>query len=364
MTLLDIINKLIEGLPKIQKDNRSFEFFLEEEFNNYLSLLKNVDDTDVINMLKNVNIGIKTHSDLSKKRMINLIRKICKTISDVLKTYYEGYPSDAFLFIYDLLYNNKFSNNHKHSACKTANYYIKDTYINFFQFKVARIEERDWYRMRISPKKWDDIEEYFHLPFTLRGNSKSERFSIPGYPCLYLGTSLEVCWKEFSKPTDNIYASRFELQNKKKGIVLMDFTIPQKHKSIEDDNYFDIFSFLITYPMLLSCLIQVKNEENSFKPEYIIPQLVLQSIRNNFQSKKDDRLTYDGIIFSTTKDTKSKGDKFYNLVIPTKEFIKGKKFCEVTINTFHLTSPIKINSQKLDECETQLKSMNVNKLQQ
>ncbi|MGG2305084.1 hypothetical protein ACE4Z6_27055, partial [Salmonella enterica] len=35
--------------------------------------------------------------------------------------------------------------------------------------------------------------EMFHIPFQLRGKVITQRYSIPGFPSLYLGTSLYVC---------------------------------------------------------------------------------------------------------------------------------------------------------------------------
>lgn len=46
------------------------------------------------------------------------------------------------------------------------------------------------------------------------------------------------------------------------------------------------------WPLIAACSIKVKHREDSFKPEYIVPQLLLQWIRNNQE--------IDGIRFSST----------------------------------------------------------------
>ena len=62
---------------------------------------------------------------------------------------------------------------------------------------VKTVQSGTFYRMRaeggISEKN-----EYYHLPFDKIHLSKSERFSIEGYPCLYLGYSKHVCEIEIS----------------------------------------------------------------------------------------------------------------------------------------------------------------------
>lgn len=42
-----------------------------------------------------------------------------------------------------------------------------------------------------------------HIPFNKRELIKTQRFSISGVPCLYLGTTSYVCWLEMNKPRDS-----------------------------------------------------------------------------------------------------------------------------------------------------------------
>ena len=39
------------------------------------------------------------------------------------------------------------------------------------------------------------------------------------------------------------------------------------------------YSLVIFYPLLMACNLKVKQEDEPFKPEYIIPQLLVQTIR-------------------------------------------------------------------------------------
>lgn len=47
----------------------------------------------------------------------------------------------------------------------------------------------------------DDVKPYsrtrvLHTPYNLRSKVSTSRYSIAGYPSLYLGTSLQLCCKE------------------------------------------------------------------------------------------------------------------------------------------------------------------------
>lgn len=55
------------------------------------------------------------------------------------------------------------------------------------------------------PDNWDALKRkkgmvMFHIPITMRRQVGTERYSIPGYPCLYLGNSIYVCWEEMNRP--------------------------------------------------------------------------------------------------------------------------------------------------------------------
>lgn len=71
----------------------------------------------------------------------------------------------------------------------------------------------NFYRLRKEEKyELKQRKELFHQPFEQLENIKTYRYSIPGFPCLYLGNSLYISYKELNEPDKlNLYASRFEL---------------------------------------------------------------------------------------------------------------------------------------------------------
>ena len=66
------------------------------------------------------------------------------------------------------------------------------------------------YRIRAGGKPVASARDVFHVPFEERHNCASYRYSILGLPCLYLGSSVYICWEELGRPSiDSIYLARF-----------------------------------------------------------------------------------------------------------------------------------------------------------
>lgn len=217
-----------------------------------------------------------------------------KFIKGLLKTidlYYDGQPAKAY-----------------QNLNETLNSELK----NFKE--VLKIREyslgESFYRMRLKKENFPlSRVEMFHIPFQFRSRVDSQRYSIPGYPCLYLGRTLYGCWEELKRPDINSFQA-VRLVNTKT-IKYLDLTRP-----IYTDNLRtrDIYHYFMTWPLIACCSIKVSDYNSPFKSEYIIPQLLLQWIRENEE--------LDGIKFNSTHidfhNSNSQGD-FSNLVLPVKE---------------------------------------------
>ncbi len=147
----------------------------------------------------------------------------------------------------------------------------------------------------------------FHIPFELRNKVSTQRYSIPGFPSLYLGRTIYICWEELNRPSiDKIQAIRYK---NVKTLKLLDLTPPLR----ESDDIQELYRFFMTFPLIMACSVKVKDSSDTFKPEYIITQLLLQWIRNN------DKL--DGIQYKSTHiSTKvfNENTELINLVLPLK----------------------------------------------
>lgn len=182
-----------------------------------------------------------------------------------------------------------------------AEYYLghqNKAYQAFKNALLAQIKEMDiittilpkesLYRARknVGNKDYNN-NEMFHIKYGLRGKVQTQRFSFPGLPCLYLGCSSYVCWLELNRPQfDQFQVATIRQKDESKNFKVIDLCIHPLtyYKELalreEDGNSehdtLDLAQYLQWWPIMAACSISVKSEEDSFKPEYIFPQFMLQ----------------------------------------------------------------------------------------
>ena len=148
-----------------------------------------------------------------------------------------------------------------------------------------------FYRIRTKASPYTyPAKEMFHVPFDMRNKLKTCRYSIPGFPCLYLGRSIYGCWEEMRQPAlKDFCVSALQPTEELK---LLDLRYDQQINSESK-----LTSYLSIFPLILACSVPVKSDEDSFKPEYIIPQLTLQTILKY----RPQTWGADGIIYTSTR---------------------------------------------------------------
>lgn len=150
-----------------------------------------------------------------------------------------------------------------------------------------------FYRMR-SDKGLSDKNDFWHIPFNKTYLSKSERFSIAGYPILYLGYSKRVCKLEIPEGT----LAKFELKEPVNKILDLTLGQGEGKRSLSDED------LMIVFPLIASCYVvpfySVQLEQECkpngvfFREEYIIPQLLTMYMK--------ETKTANGIIYYSVKD--------------------------------------------------------------
>ena len=113
-------------------------------------------------------------------------------------------------------------------------------------------------------------KELFHTPFELRNICGSYRYSILGYPSLYLAGSIETALAE-SRIADNQYSAM--LFRSKEPLQCIDLSLPNWEL-----NFWERYSLVLFYPLIFACGLKVKESNKPFKPEYVIPQLLFQVV--------------------------------------------------------------------------------------
>ena len=139
------------------------------------------------------------------------------------------------------------------------------------------------------------VEEYgtytakdmFHIPFSKRAIASSERFSIPGLPCFYLGNTTYACWAEIGRPFDEKMAvSPVILQDNVKvfnlAVSFGDLLEFQKdYFSDENDRETKFVEYIKLMLLMMASSFVIKEEGRQFKSEYVIPQLLMLSLKKH-----------------------------------------------------------------------------------
>jgi hypothetical protein len=187
---------------------------------------------------------------------------------------------------------------------------------------------------------------------------ENRRYSVAGLPCLYLGSSLWICWEELGRPElDTVLVSRFALA---KQTTILDFQYTPKifwdvyaylaketkahHPADGYSNViFESFNkrlteetvaaYLRCWPLIAACSIKVESRKGPFFPQYIVPQMLLQWVS---QSRKVDGIRY----FSTRVPSLDASPHAQsNCVFPSRNIIQTG-ICSHLNGMFTLISPI------------------------
>lgn len=307
MNISELYSEIIKLLP-VQRNSDDFRKDLSDILSRYLKLVRSIDDS----ILKG---NLDSH--------IARIEKLNEGIKDSVKSYYEGLHSTAF------------------TQLKNQMNGYRDTTGIINAIELCIIKKDDFfYRGRFfENNRHKSYEDMFHIPLDKRGIVKTQRYSTPGYPCLYLGTSIYGCWEEMQQPKfDDLMISGFKTMC---DIKVLDLRIPSKD-DFEDDRLGNV---LLRLPLILACSIIVANPQDDFKPEYIIPQLLIEVIisnnRNERKSKDISKIIL-GVLFTSThiNNTFKFNDRvFDNLAIPVLDTSSSKGHCNLLAECFSLTNP-------------------------
>lgn len=134
----------------------------------------------------------------------------------------------------------------------------------------------------------------FHTPADLREKISTARYSIAGYPSLYLADTLSLSMQELGSPYHSIAAS-FALKDRSEeassvliidlGVRPQDFTFQiVEDQSSKLHNKLDAWytsRYAFWFPLLAACSYIRENPTSSYSDEYAIPQLLMQWLRLN-----------------------------------------------------------------------------------
>ena len=208
-----------------------------------------------------------------------------------------------------------------------------------------------------------NADELFHIPLSKRSYSNNERFSLVGFPSLYLSTML--AWQECGCPQKYYYSEyqyekkvdfkseEYSSENELKFLMLYS---PDEiyiwGTSIKYNNFTlwlnVIIRYLKTYPLVLACSFVNQSGKVPFKQEYIIPQMLMQWVQRN-------NSVVQGIEYFSCVDMTMRTSEWcaYNIVIPAMPPYDDRKYSKILKEKFCWSAPrfytIPIFDQKYNE---------------
>ena len=194
-------------------------------------------------------------------------RKLGESVIVALELYLQGSVYQAQERLFSTLNNNKTLNRVK------GELEMEDEPYRLFRIRVSD-----------NTSEIQTRKDLFHVPFSLRNKIGTNRYSIPGYPCLYFSSSIYACWEEMGRPPfHKIVLARIEPQmtNGEQQLLYLQQAPLQWYEYLEkkiqskkelSPSAFDGFTtFLIHWPLQLACAIPSRNSGALFHDEYIIP---------------------------------------------------------------------------------------------
>ncbi len=310
------INEFLSDDLLIVPKRRDVKYYMLDEyieyiFGKYLILIKNLDLSNSVAMSIHRNIG--------------LIEKLCKGICRSLYLYLrEGHPAKSYSTF--------------HETMEQVN---PGLLFHYGRKYIESNRNMRLFRMRISDVDLNHRKEIFHIPFDMRHTICSQRYSIPGVPCLYLSGSVLCCWEEMGRPPfHKAYVSRFETpmvvdssSSRWDAIAIMDMAYdPEDVLKEKKDSQIEAFAIL--WPLIAACSVIKSHDKSAFSQEYIIPQNLMTWVKES--------TGLDGIAYYSTKKQVAfppeSQHALKNFAFPAKD-ISGSGFCKSLNGLFKMTYP-------------------------
>ena len=299
---------------------------------------------DFLQDIKNVfakYIDIVSCLDGVDTAVLDNVKNLCDSLIDVVNLYYDGRKGEAFMLFSTILNGNTERDGLFSSiGCIDVN------------------PDEFYYRARERKIGVDfSIQDMFHIPLNKRGIVSTQRYSSPGYPCLYLGNSVYSCWEEMRRPVfNNLMFSAYKV---KYPFKVFDMRVPSDSDYIPEA----LAQTIKRIPLMLACSFIVKNTSDVFKPEYIIPQMLVETIiSNNRKITQHEKSAIDpdviwGVIYTSTHISNDfpYGKQFLqNIVLPVIESDNPSTYCYCLASLFDISQPLCYEYESLKENTTRM----------
>lgn len=186
---LDEYYKTIKDILQIEREESNFPSHLKKLLGAYLESYNDLDDS-----------YFKEGAD-GKTALMKEIQKVCDGIEACFDLYLHANLGACIEKMREIISHDSF-----------CAYIVK--------------EGDSWYRSRMveGRNRVLKAKEMFHVPFELVRKIGNNRFSISGYPCLYLSNTIWACWEEMKEPAMEDFC--ISLVKPTKDIELLDLRFP------------------------------------------------------------------------------------------------------------------------------------------
>ena len=201
------------------------------------------------------------------KESIDILNNYAMDVLYSIRKYYDGDIVSAQNRIQELI-----------KSCIDTPLSINNVFsINLYPIQGA--EGLPFFRARTSDKFQDfSPKEMLALPKSLRGKTGSYRFSIPGLPCLYLSNTSYGCWLETGNPAEHEFNVSPVLIDDK--LKLFNLAVMTGNLSLLQDSDKDmVHCWLKLITLVIATSYVIKEENRTFKSEYIVSQLIMLSCK-------------------------------------------------------------------------------------
>ncbi|KAI3346575.1 hypothetical protein FDB55_03925 [Clostridium botulinum] len=338
----------IYDLPVQVDSDYKYYSKLIERFDEYL---EEISDTKIYNNSELI-CNVKENIELLKESL-NFYRNANidgakKKILDILKKYINN--------------NTIITTIDKSYACRGLSY-INQNFKPDKDLEYEKNLELNFFRARIGNENFTR-KDLLHIPFNKRNLITTERFGIPGVPCLYLGTTSYVCWLEMNKPIENDFNVTSYKIPKNLNIIDLTFVSILFNQSLSAIKVVEVWNKcsneekrlhadrIELWPLIIATSFNIKEKDRKFKSEYIISHLIMQCLND---------LNLDGISYISNKIS----DLFVgypycvNFVLPMKQtdFDTDENIYSKEIGNYTLTDPVRLSEYRmLENCKIEIKS--------
>lgn len=252
--------------------------------------------------------------------------------------FYEKYfliTKEIYLKILNSSFNKSFSDDFaqqfyklRHDILEVYRYYVKgdilraSTKMNnilfrrkyygkyFYEFFLSRSNDNILYRCRQGNKNEVKTisknihDQMFHIAFNKRNLIGNCRFSISGFPCLYLGSSIKCCVNEieWSKNNELVVCQYHPKEN----FLYYDLTLNNNIRTLRDLKIY-LLKYLIVLAVSFTINPIIKNRQEKINSEsriknfvtyYVIPQLITAAIASKGEKVKENQcIRYHSVKF-------------------------------------------------------------------